>query len=123
MMIRLGLSLACAAALRAPLRTPLRTPLRKPMLTMGLSKYITDSFPALVAGAAVVGATPVGPSLLRLDGPKVTAALALTMLAMGTTLETDDFRRVATPPWTLRLIAIQSQKASPPNFILILCLS
>ena len=65
---------------------------------MGLSKSITDSFPALVAGAAVVGATPLGPTLLRLDGPRVTAAVALTMLAMGTTLETDDFRRVATRP-------------------------
>ena len=97
-MYRLSLSIACAAALQAPLRTPLRTPMRKPMITMGLSKSITDSFPALVAGAAVVGATPIGPTLLRLDGPKVTAALALTMLAMGTTLETDDFRRVATRP-------------------------
>ena len=80
--------LACAAALQTPLRAPLRTPMRKPTLTMGLSKSITDSFPALVAGAAVVGATPVGPALLTLDGPKVSAALALTMLAMGTTLET-----------------------------------
>ena len=97
-MYRLSLSLVCAAALQAPLRAPLRTPMRKPIITMGLSKSITDSFPALVAGAAVVGATPVGPSLLRLDGPKVTAALALTMLAMGTTLETADFRRIAQRP-------------------------
>ena len=99
-MLRLSLCLACAAALRTPLPLRVRTPLHKtaPVITMGLSKSITDSFPALVAGAAVVGATPVGPSLLRLDGPRVTAALALTMLAMGTTLETDDFRRVATRP-------------------------
>ena len=54
-MLRLSLCLACAAALRTPLlRTPLRKPLHKtaPMITMGLSKSITDSFPALVAGAA-----------------------------------------------------------------------
>lgn len=67
-------------------------------ITMGLGKSITDSFPALVAGAALVGATPLGPTLLRLDGAQVTAALAVTMLAMGTTLETSDFRRIATRP-------------------------
>ena len=112
-------SLRGCAAFRAPPRHRLRAPLRRtsplalrtsplqrtsPLAlraarTADLSASITDAFPAWVAGAALVGGTPVGPAVFGWMGPDlVTAALALIMLAMGTTLTTADFARVAARP-------------------------
>lgn len=108
MRLVIALLLACATAFRAPARVA-PFPRVAPRLAattnaaVPLGTRITDAFPAWVAGFAVLGATPYGAGLARIGGAQITAGLALTMLAMGTTLTAADFARVARRPGAVAL--------------------
>lgn len=66
---------------------------------------LTNLFPAWVLAAACLGFTRPA-ALAWLSAGRITAALAMTMLFMGMTLEVDDFKRVMLNP---------KQVAAPPK--------
>jgi len=63
---------------------------------------VTNAFPFWVAGGAVLGLSQ--PALLAgFSGASITAALGVTMLGMGLTMELDDLTSVLSSPWQLAL--------------------